>query len=155
MDLNWSKERSPVVLMVEDDPGDQELIRRALENHHDNIDLRVMSDGEEALDYLKNVQAGTNSDECPQPILVLLDLNMPKFDGREILQYVRQQSNLKLTPIVVLTTSTNERDVQECYALGCNTFVSKPDTVQEFMDAIGQIGSYWLNIASIPSLCAV
>ena len=149
----WKDRWKPVVLLVEDDPGDQELTRRALGERGGEIDLRVVSDGEEALEYLKHVPGDDEESDCPPPDLILLDLNMPKFDGREILKYVRRQPDLKLIPVVVLTTSRNERDVRECYELGCNTFVSKPDSVEEFMDSIGLIGMYWLRIASTAGLC--
>ncbi len=151
--MNWSENRREVVLLVEDDAGDQELIRRGLEERCEFFELIILSDGDAAFHYLKMAGSGSEPEVYPPPSLIIVDLNLSKCDGREIIQFVRRQKGLKLTPIVVLTTSSMESDVCECYELGCNTFISKPDGVADFMDTIQQVGDYWLNIASVPFTC--
>ncbi|MCB9851269.1 MAG: response regulator [Phycisphaerales bacterium] len=153
--MTGGKRKKSLVLLIEDDPGDQELTRRAIAQDLPDAELRIVPDGEDAIAYLENACSASRQNEYPRPDLILLDLNMPKIDGRDILQFVRSRPELRLTPVVVLTTSKHERDIVSSYEKGCNTFVSKPVTVEEFMDAIRRIGHYWLNIATAPPELAV
>ncbi len=143
--------RPGVVLLAEDDPGDQELIRRALEEHDISVDLRIASDGEEALDYL--LQRGPFADpaSAPLPDLVLLDLNMPKLNGRRVLEHVRSTPHLCRIPVVVLTTSKHHEDVIRCYELGCNSFITKPMELHDFVDVVQKLRVYWFELVTLPN----
>ena len=140
-----------VILLAEDDPGDQELIRRALQSHERAARLIVVSDGEAAMDYLLQRGCYEDPDMAPRPDLLLLDLNMPKLDGRQVLAQIRAEPSLRRLPVVVLTTSRQEEDIDRSYELGCNSFVTKPLDIEPFMRAIRELGSYWLDVASLPS----
>ena len=139
-----------VILLVEDDPGDQELTRRALTEGVFRADLRIVSDGEEALDYLHRRGAYADSDDAPLPDLILLDLNMPKLDGKDVLRAVKSHVTLRSLPVVVLTTSQQEADVFRSYDLGCNSFISKPVVADAFVDVIRELGSYWFELVTLP-----
>jgi CheY-like chemotaxis protein len=132
------------ILLVEDNPDDVELTRIAfveakLANH-----LVVVSDGVEALDYLfaRGAHAGRDPDDLPS--IVLLDLNLPKVDGREVLQAIRADERTRSLPVVVLTTSAEPFDVEASYALGVNSYIQKPVDFEQFVWAVKQVGLYWL-----------
>ena len=128
--------RGATVLLVEDNPAEQNLTRRALARGVIQCDLRVVSDGEEAMDYLLQREKFTDRAACPEPDLVLLDLNMPRLDGKQVLERMKADSNLDTIPVVVLTTSRQEEDVVRSYKLGCNSFIQKPIEVQDFVAAL-------------------
>jgi CheY-like chemotaxis protein len=138
------------VLLAEDDLGSQELTRRALEDDGLDVDLRVVEDGEEAMDYL--LRRGRHADpmKTPRPDLVLLDLNMPRMDGKQVLGAMRAHDELRRIPVVVLTTSRREEDVVRSYDLGCNSYVSKPEEYDRFAEVIRGLRSYWLKIVTLP-----
>jgi CheY-like chemotaxis protein len=138
------------VLLIEDDPGDQELTRRALTKGVIKTDLRIVSDGEEALDYLNHGGRYADADAAPTPDVILLDLNMPKLDGREVLRRVKADPRLKRIPVIMLTTSRRESDILRSYNLGCNSFVTKPVEVDDFITAIGELGEYWFELVTLP-----
>lgn len=142
--------RSAVVLLAEDNPAEQQLARRALERGVIPIDLRVVSDGEEALDYLHQTGEYTDPQTSPRPALILLDLNMPKLDGRQVLEDIKADPQLRNIPVVVLTTSQHEQDVFRSYQLGCNSFITKPVEVHDFVEAVRELGSYWLRLVVLP-----
>ncbi len=148
--MNEEFRRPPVVLLVEDDPGDQELTRRALADGVPDADLRVVSDGEEALDYLHQRGPYADPADAPRPDLVLLDLNMPKLDGREVLRRIAQAPSLQAIPIVMLTTSQRDLDIEESYRLGCSSFVTKPDDVDSLIRIIRRLGEYWFDLVQLP-----
>ncbi len=143
--------RPAVILLAEDDPGDQELTRRALQEGVLDTELHVVSDGEEAMDYLLHRGRHTDRACSPRPHLILLDLNMPKLDGRQVLAQLQGHPDLKRIPVVVLTTSKQEEDVLRSYDLGCNSFISKPVDVEEFIRCIHSLGMYWFEIVALPS----
>ena len=116
--------RPITMLLVEDDPGDQKLIRKSLENQRISNDVFVVETGEDALDYLCRSKAG--DDECPQPDLILLDLNMPGMGGKEFLRRIKGDDVLDTIPVVILTTSDSERDILESYKLHASGYIRKP-----------------------------
>ena len=134
------------VLLVEDNPNDVEIARRALVKAATSIDLTVARDGQEALDIL----AGDGKGGVPLPQLILLDLNLPKVDGREMLAKVKTDPKLKRIPVVILTVSVQKEDVARCYDLGVNTFISKPIQFDDFLRAVATIDEYWLVTATLP-----
>jgi CheY-like chemotaxis protein len=139
-----------VVLLVEDDPGDQELTRRALHNDIIRTDLRIVSDGEEAMEYLHQEDRYLDSGGAPRPDLVLLDLNMPLLDGRGVLKRMRASETLKSIPVVILTTSKQEEDIVRSYKLGCNSFITKPVEMSAFVEVVKELGSYWFELVTLP-----
>ncbi len=147
--MEQKRTRSANVLLVEDDPGDQELVSRALRKGAIDTNLTIVSDGVVALDYLKQEGAYTH-ESAPTPDLVMLDLNMPKVDGRQVLQRMRSDEQLKRIPVIVLTTSKHELDVSTSYELGCNSFITKPVDPTEFVSAIAEIGHYWFELVTLP-----
>jgi two-component system response regulator len=135
------------VLLVEDDPGDELMTREALEGNRIVNRLHVVRDGEEALDFLFRRGAHENA---PGIDLVLLDLNLPKYDGREVLQQIRADHGLTHMPVVILTTSSAEEDVVRSYKLHANAFVTKPVDVNQFIAAVRQIDEFFLTVARLP-----
>ena len=132
------------ILLVEDNPDDVELTRIAFAEAKIANDLIVMGDGAQALDYL--FARGDYSDRDPTdlPSIILLDLNLPKVDGREVLQAIRANAATKSLPVVVLTTSAEPFDVEASYALGVNSYIQKPVDFERFVWAVKQVGLYWL-----------
>ena len=132
------------ILLVEDNPDDVELTRIAFEESNLANRLVVVGDGAEALDYLfaRGAHAGRDPDDLPS--IVLLDLNLPKLDGREVLQAIRANEKTRALPVVVLTTSTEPFDVDASYALGVNSYIQKPVDFERFVWAVKQVGLYWL-----------
>jgi DNA-binding response OmpR family regulator len=137
------------ILLVEDDPKDTELTMTALEEYNLSNEVVVATDGEEALDYLYyrgkfQRRSGEN------PAVMLLDLKLPKIDGLEVLQRVKADDNLKMIPVVVLTSSREERDMLSSYKLGVNAYVVKPVDFHEFVNAIKELGVFWAIINEAP-----
>ena len=141
-------DRTVEILLVEDNPADVRLTREVLENGDDSTRLRVVRDGEEAMAFLR--REGEYA-ECARPNLVLLDLNLPKKDGREVLEEVKADSELCRIPVVVLTTSAAEADISRSYELQANCYITKPVDLDEFFDVVGSIKSFWLASARLPS----
>lgn len=137
------------ILLVEDNPRDEALTRRALQKHNFQAAVVVARDGAEALDYLLGSD-GTPAGALPQ--LVLLDLKLPKIDGLEVLRRIRANETTRLLPVVILTSSTEERDVLEGYRLGTNSYVRKPVDFVAFTEAVRQLGLYWLLLNTMPPL---
>ena len=138
------------ILLAEDNPADQALTRRVLSSDVIPCDLRIVSDGEEALDYLLGRERYADHKDAPRPDLILLDINMPRLDGLQVLKSMRETPELEAIPVVVLTTSSHENDVLNSYKLGCNSFVNKPADVPEFIATLKQIGDYWLRLVMLP-----
>lgn len=126
------------ILLVEDNPDDERLTIRALRQGRINRPIRVARDGEEALRILSTVE--------PLPSVVLLDIKLPKIDGLEVLQSIRADDRTRVLPVIVFTSSSEQRDIVESYSLGANSYVRKPVDFEEFTDAISQLGLYWLLI---------
>ncbi len=140
------------ILLAEDDPEDRYLIGEALTECRIVHDLQVVENGEQLLDYL--YRRGDFMDErlSPRPGLVLLDLNMPLMDGREVLEVIKKDVNLRQIPVVVFTNSKAEEDIKHSYDLGVNGYVTKPVSYIGLLNAINAIGTYWLQIASLPPI---
>jgi len=145
-----SKAKPAVILLAEDDRGDQELTRRALEEGKIRNDLRVVENGEEALAYLFRRGKYKDPATSPRPDLLLLDLNLPRVDGREVLERVRADSKLRRMAVVVLTTSRQEEDILRSYELGCNSFITKPVGMDQFIRVIQALEEYWFQIVVLP-----
>jgi CheY-like chemotaxis protein len=135
------------VLLIEDDPGDILLTREAFEHHKIRNTLRVARDGQEGLDFL--YQRGAHQD-APQPDLILLDLNLPKYDGRQLLEQIKSDPDLCHIPIVVLTTSAAEEDILHSYQLHANAYVTKPVGADKFMNAIREIDEFFVQVVRLP-----
>jgi len=146
------KHKIPITILIcDDDEDDRALTRQALEDAHISNDLRFVEDGEQLLDYL--YQRGEYSGEtgaAPRPGLILLDLNMPKMDGREALQRIKEDPTLVDIPIVILTTSGLDIDIIRSYQLGVNSFITKPVTFSGLVEAMNVLGRYWLEIVELP-----
>jgi CheY-like chemotaxis protein len=138
------------VLLAEDDPDDRYLISEALDESRLNIHLYVVEDGDELLDYL--YRRGNYADEAkwPTPGLILLDLNMPRKDGREALQEIKADPHLRRIPVVVLTTSRAEEDIARTYDTGISGYIPKPVTFTGLLEVMNAIGLYWLQVAKLP-----
>jgi len=133
-----------VILLVEDNPSDEALTLRALKKHQVLNEVVVARDGVEALDYIFGTGAHACQSAIPLPEVVLLDLKLPKVDGLEVLRRIRADARTRLLPVIMLTSSLEERDVLASYACGANSYVRKPVDFLEFVEAIRQLGLYWL-----------
>lgn len=134
------------ILLVEDNSNDEFLTLRALKKYNIANDVVITRDGAEALDYLFGTGAYQGRNPADIPVVMLLDLKLPKVDGLEVLRQVRENDRTKLLPVVVLTSSREERDVITSYRLGGNSFVQKPVDFSAFVEAVGQLGLYWLML---------
>ena len=139
-----------IILLVEDNPDDVDLTLRALKRNNIMNEVVVASDGVEALDYLFGTGAYAGSDTSATPKVVLLDLKLPKIDGLEVLRRLRSDERTKLLPIVVLTSSKEQQDLVESYSLGANSYVRKPVDFNQFVEAVRQLGLYWLVLNEPP-----
>jgi CheY-like chemotaxis protein len=137
------------ILLVEDDPKDVELTLTALEEYHLANEVIVTRDGEEALDYLYR-RGAFSSRSSDNPAVLLLDLKLPKVDGLEVLQQIKSDEKLRLIPVVVLTSSHEEKDMVASYTLGVNAYVVKPVDFHEFVNAIKELGVFWAIINAPP-----
>jgi CheY-like chemotaxis protein len=136
------------ILLVEDNPGDIRLTQEALKSGHLQNNLRVVRDGVEALAFLR--RKGRHAD-APRPDIILLDLNLPRKDGREVLEEIKEDDDLKRIPVVVLTTSDDETDIVTSYNLHANCYITKPVDMNRFVDIVKTIESFWFRIVKLPS----
>ena len=139
------------ILMADDDPDDRMLTKEAMEENRLANRLDFVEDGEELMDYLHRRGKYTNPATAPRPGLILLDLNMPRKDGREALQEIKADPDLRRIPIVVLTTSKAEEDILRTYDLGANSFIVKPVTFDALVDLMRTLARYWFEIVELPS----
>lgn len=141
-----------VILLADDDPEDRLLTLRALKRSRLRNEIYTVEDGQELMDYL--YQRGPYADPArsPRPGLILLDLNMPRKDGREALQEIKSDSMLRRIPVVVLTTSNAEADILRSYDLGVNAFITKPVTFEELVRVLQVLGDFWFEIVRLPSV---
>ena len=150
--MTQDKNKIPITILIcDDDEDDRMLTQQALENAHISNNLRFVEDGEQLLDYL--YQRGEYSGEtgkAPRPGLILLDLNMPKMDGREALKVIKGDKTLHDIPVVVLSTSGFDQDIIRSYQLGVNSFITKPVTFSGLVEAMNVLGRYWLEIVELP-----
>jgi CheY-like chemotaxis protein len=142
--------RPVTILLVEDNLQDIEITKRAFAKGRVHNDLIVVRDGEEALDYLYRRGKFQDSASSPRPGMILLDLNLPKVGGLEVLQRIKRDETLKSIPVIVLTVSQREQDVVRSYDLGVNTYIQKPVEFENFMRVINSVHEYWVLIATLP-----
>ena len=139
--------RSAEILMVEDDAADVELTREGLKDAKMMITLNVVDDGVKAMKYLRKEAPYGNAE---RPDLIILDLNLPKKDGREVLREIKSDENLKSIPVVVLTTSSDSWDIQKCYEWGANCWITKPIGLSEFIKIVSHLHDFWLTVVKLP-----
>ena len=139
------------ILMADDDPDDRQMTREAFDESRLANDLRFVEDGAELMDYLCRRNQYTDPDSSPRPGLILLDLNMPKKDGRQALSEIKANPHLRNIRVVVMTTSKAEEDILRTYDLGASSYVTKPVTFAALVDVISTMGRYWLEIVELPN----
>ena len=142
--------RPVMILMADDDADDRLMAKEALTEAHLTNELRFVEDGEQLVDYLKRRGKFSSPSDSPRPGLILLDLNMPRKDGREALKEIKEDPELRRIPVVVLTTSKAEEDVYRSYDLGVNSFIIKPVTFGGLVEVMRGLGRYWFNIVALP-----
>jgi len=140
-----------IIIMAEDDADDRLLVKDALEECQWKADLRFVENGEELLDYLLRQGKYRRAEESPRPGLILLDLNMPRKDGREVLRDIRAHAELRRIPVVVLTTSKADTDIERVYELGANSFISKPIQFDGLVNVMRMLGQYWFKTVELPA----
>src|SRR6476619_5289864 len=140
-----------VILMADDDADDRMLAKEALEESRVINDLRFVEDGEALMDYLRRCGKYADVDASPRPGLILLDLNMPKKDGREALKEIKDDPELRRIPIVVMTTSQAEEDIFRSYDLGASSFITKPVTFDRLVELMKTLGNYWVEFVQLPN----
>jgi CheY-like chemotaxis protein len=141
--------KNKIILLVEDNPEDIKLTRRAFSKSKIANELVVVNDGAAALDYLLAAAATPGGDKL-LPAVTLLDLKLPKIDGLEVLKRIRNDERLRLLPVVILTSSKEEQDIVRSYGLGANSYIRKPVDFDQFMEAVNQLGLYWLLLNETP-----
>jgi len=144
------EQRSIVILMAEDDPDDQKITKKAFERARVRNRLLFVNDGQELLDYLHREERYADKEEFPDVDLVLLDLNMPRKDGRTALAEIRADAKLRHLPVVAMTTSRAEQDILRTYQLGVNSYITKPVTFEELVTAVRELSTYWVEIVRLP-----
>lgn len=140
--------RSIEILLIEDNPGDVELTRESLNEGRIKNKLNVVIDGEMALDY---VYKRGDFEDVSTPDIILLDLNLPKYDGREVLHQIKSDSTLSHIPVIILSSSEAAKDIQESYELHANCFITKPVQLNDFIKVVHMIESFWIDIVKLPS----
>lgn len=138
------------ILLVEDNPDDEALTLRALRKSKIANEINVVRDGVEALDYLFCTGSYASRDPFELPQVILLDLKLPKLDGLEVLRQIRNDPRTRILPVVILTSSKEEQDMANAYISGANSYVRKPVDFNQFVEAIGQLGLYWLVLNEVP-----
>jgi CheY-like chemotaxis protein len=149
--MSTMDQRKPVtILMADDDEDDRDFARQAIQENRLANELRFVEDGEELLDYLYRRGRFSDPKDSPRPGLILLDLNMPRRDGREALREIKSDPSLRQIPVVVLTTSKTDEDILRSYDLGANCFISKPVTFEGLVDVVKVLDRHWLQIVELP-----
>ena len=143
-----------LILLVEDNPDDEKLTLRALKKNHILNDVIIARDGAEALDFLFATGPHAGRDTRVQPTVILLDLKLPKIDGLEVLRRLRADPRTKMLPVVILTSSKEEQDLVQGYTLGANSYIRKPVDFAQFLEAVKQLGMYWLVLNEYPEAIA-
>ena len=143
-----------IILMADDDSDDRMLVKDAFDESRLNNDLHFVEDGEQLIDYLYRRGNFAHLKGQPYPGLILLDLNMPKKDGREALAEIKRDPDLRRIPVVILTTSRAEEDILRTYDLGANSFITKPVTFESLGQVVQVRCNYWVEIVELPSICA-
>lgn len=144
----WKQSR---ILLIEDDPGDQEITQRALRRDGYHADLHVVADGKEAMDFVQRQGRFRDPASAPRPDLILLDLNLPGMAGKQVLEALKRSEELRRTPVVVVSTSAREQDIVDSYDLGCNSYVIKPLDAHRFIAELREIYEYWFGLVALPT----
>ncbi len=144
--------RPAIILLAEDNPADQQITKRVLKHVKVQTELHIVEDGVELMNYLKRKDKYSDPKSSQRPDLILLDINMPRMDGKKALRNIKGDSSLKAIPVVMLTTSNQERDILESYDLGVNSYITKPSDNNEFIKVIKSIENFWLVISELPSI---
>ncbi|PJZ52788.1 response regulator [Leptospira adleri] len=152
MKSETKKQSSIHILVAEDDPDDRLLMTEGFRENNLINPLHFVKDGEELFDFLRNQGEYSDIRKYPRPGFILLDLNMPKMDGREVLKTIKSIPEFKKIPVIVLTTSREEEDMLQTYDLGANSFIRKPVDFGAFMETIRALGEYWLEIVELPNV---
>lgn len=142
---------SRIILLAEDDADDRMLVKRVLENELDACEVRTVWNGEELMDYLQWSGKYSNPKDAPRPALILLDLNMPRKDGREALVEIKSDQELRSIPVIVLTTSNSESDIEQSYLAGVNAYVTKPARFTEMVEAFKTLHDFWFSVVRLPN----
>jgi len=145
--MNPSETRPIEIFLIEDSPSDTALTIEALEEGKIANNLSHVEDGVEAMDFLKHQGKYKNA---PRPDLIMLDLNLPRKDGREVLAEIKNDESLKIIPIIVLTTSRSDKDILQSYKLNANCYITKPVDFRQFMDVVRSIEKFWLSVVTLP-----
>lgn len=148
--MEYNNTQMATILIVEDNPADQQLTLRAFKHGKINSRLFIASDGQEAMDYLLHKGKFQNEKDCPRPDLILLDINMPRKDGKQVLSEIKSSPGLKSIPVIMLTTSDQEKDIIDSYKLGVNAYISKPARINEFMNLVNKIEEFWFKLNILP-----
>jgi CheY-like chemotaxis protein len=148
--MNTTTTKPNVIIMAEDDADDRLLVKDALQECEWDADLRFVENGEELLDYLLRQGKYEHAEHSPRPGLILLDLNMPRKDGREVLRDIRANTELRRIPVVVLTTSKADTDIERIYELGANSFISKPVQFDGLVNLMRVLAQYWFKTVELP-----
>jgi len=148
MDRNQSN--LAVVLLVEDNPADQQLTIRAFKKGRVNTNLQIAGDGVIAMDYLLGKGKFEDRATFPIPDLILLDINMPRKDGKQVLQEIREHDKLRIIPVIMLTTSDQEKDIIDSYNMGVNAYISKPVRIKDFMQVVDKLEDFWFALNTMP-----
>lgn len=146
----WSNPNAVEIILIEDNPHDAELVLRALKKHGLTNKLQLLQDGAEALDFIFATGAYAGRDLNHRPKLILLDLKLPKVDGLEILRRIKKDERTKSIPVVVMTSSQEEKDIVESYSLGVNSYIVKPVDFDKFVQSVADLGLYWLLLNKVP-----
>ena len=145
-----TQKKSVTILMADDDEDDRLMTKEALEEARLKNELRFVEDGEELMNYLRHQGEYADAEKAPRPGLILLDLNMPRKDGREALKEIKADPELRRIPIIVLTTSKAEEDILRTYDLGVNSFITKPVSFDGLVEVMKSLALYWLEIVELP-----
>jgi CheY-like chemotaxis protein len=145
-----SEPKLPTILLVEDNFDDYDATMRSFRAAHFNNPVQWCKTGQDALDYLRHEGVYANAPIEPRPVLILLDLNLPGIDGKKVLLIIKRDPLLATIPVIVLTTSRDDRDVTQCYELGASTYIQKPVNFDELLKAVSRIKDYWFGVAILP-----
>ena len=146
--MKYSKDGKPIeILLIEDDPGDVELTLEVLEMAKVKLNISTAEDGIQALKFLRKEGEFAHA---PRPDLILLDLNMPRMDGRETLEEIKKDQNLRTIPVVILTTSDSDEDVVKSYTLGASCYITKPVGLEQFSHVVQSIENFWFTVVNLP-----
>ncbi len=148
--MSRAQPKSAIILLVEDDPDDQELTKRALEGSKLRNALRIVDNGEHALDYLFHRGEYADPKTSPRPDLILLAMNLPKLDGRAVLKEIKESAELRRIPVVTLSTSSQEEDILRSYDLGVNSYITKPLRMEGFIKVVRDLERYWFELVVLP-----